>query len=69
MAYGTWERLLNGPLLGIFWFIAISGVLYAIWVWNDGKLGYWGIPTALAVASIPSLVAWALKKLRRAPLP
>jgi hypothetical protein len=55
---------LKNPLFGFLWFIAILAVLYAIWVWNDGNLGYWGIAIALAVASMPTLVSWLLKTTR-----
>jgi hypothetical protein len=58
------EDRLNNPLVGLLWFIVIVGVLYAIFAWTDGHLGYWGFPIALAVASIPTLVHWLLKRRR-----
>jgi hypothetical protein len=52
------------PVAGFLWFIAIAGVLFAIWVWADGNLGYWAIPIVLAVTLIPAIVTKSLKTKR-----
>jgi hypothetical protein len=55
------------PIIGVFQFVVILGVLYAIWAWNDGHLGYWGLPVALGIASVPSVAVWFFRRGRNPP--
>ncbi len=53
-----WRR----TIINLFGFFALSGVLFAVWWWNDGDLGYWGFPVAFGIASIPLAISWVFKK-------
>jgi hypothetical protein len=50
------------PIIGLLWFVVFLGVLYAIWAWNDSHMGYWGLPVALGIAAVPSVVAWLIRR-------
>jgi hypothetical protein len=50
------------PIIGLLQFVVILGVLYAIWAWNDGRMGYWGFPVAFGIASVPSVAAWLFRR-------